>query len=71
MGHIEPKMCKNILQYIFSFLSKNALNFQWHLGSVALLRHNAKLLALSKVLTLMGHNQNFFIINPILKSGMC
>ena len=35
-------------------------------GSVALLWHNAKVLALSKVLTLMGYNQNFFIINPIL-----
>ena len=35
-------------------------------GSVALLWHNAKVLALSKVLALTGYNQNFFIINPIL-----
>ncbi len=36
------------------------------IGSVALLRHNAKVLALSKVQTLRGYNQNFFVINPIL-----
>ena len=30
-------------------------------GCVALLWHNAKVLALSKVLTLMGYNQNFLV----------
>ena len=34
--------------------------------SIALLWHNAKVLALSKMLTLTGYNQNFFIINLIL-----
>ena len=34
----------------------------YHKGSVALLWHNAKVLALSKVLTLMGYNQNSFMI---------
>ena len=38
----------------------------YYYGSGALLWHNAKVLALSKVLTLIGYNQNFFLINPIL-----
>ena len=42
------------------------------IGSIALLRHNAKVLALSKVLTLTGYNQNFFAFHPILmKLGSC
>ena len=51
---------KHYLKADIITVSQKCKNYAIDNGSIALLWHNAKVLALSKVLTLMGYNQNFF-----------
>ena len=47
-------------------MQKYYYDLEQYIGSIALLWHNAKVLSLSKVVTLTGYNQNFFVFHQIL-----